>query len=81
MLVSAADSLTSIKRNLVCLLTHLQGAEVQLLFGQCGWKQAVLCCIPSGFGHGEFSQNVVLYRSNVSSLFGILVIQLVKQTD
>lgn len=80
-LVSAADSLTSINRNLVCLLTHLQGAEVQLLFGQCGWKQAVLCCIPSGFGHGEFTQDVVLYRSNVSSLFWILVVQLVKQTD
>lgn len=33
------------------------------------------------FGHGEFSQDVVLYRSNVSSLFWILVVQLVKQTD
>lgn len=37
-LVSAANSLTPIKRNLVRVLTHLQSAKVQLLFGHCGCK-------------------------------------------
>lgn len=55
-LVSAANSLTPIKRNLVCILTHLQGAKVQLLFGHC------VCCFffPFLFGHVEFSENVAL---------------------
>lgn len=46
-LVSAANLLTPIKRNLVCILTHLQGAKVQLLFGHRGWKQVVCCFVPS----------------------------------
>lgn len=69
-LVSAADSLTSIKRNLVCLLTHLQGAEVQLLFGQCGWKQAVLCCIPSGSDMGSFRRMLFFIGQMSVRFFG-----------
>lgn len=38
-LVSAANSLTQIKRNLVYIPIHLQGSKVQLLFGHCEWKQ------------------------------------------
>lgn len=70
MLVSAADSLTSINRNLVCLLTHLQGAEVQLLFGQCGWKQAVLCCIPSGSDMGSFRRMLFFIGQMSVRFFG-----------
>lgn len=69
-LVSAADSLTSINRNLVCLLTHLQGAEVQLLFGQCGWKQAVLCCIPSGSDMGSFRRMLFFIGQMSVRFFG-----------
>lgn len=47
-LVSAANSLTLMKRNLFCILTHPQGAKVQLLFGHCEWKQVVGCFLPSG---------------------------------
>lgn len=44
-LVSAANSLTPIKRNLVCILTHLHGAKVQLLFGDCVLLLFFLCCL------------------------------------
>ncbi len=44
-LVSAANSLTPIKRDLVCILTHLQGAKVQLLFGHCVLLLFSLSCL------------------------------------
>lgn len=53
-LVSAANSLTLIKRNLFCILTHPQGAKVQLLFGHCEWKQVVCCFLPSGLNMQMF---------------------------
>lgn len=60
-LVSAANSLTLLKRNLVCILTHLRGTKVQLLFGHSEGKQVSCWLFSFRLEYMGFSQNVVLY--------------------